>query len=277
MCHLFIVDRSFVRSFVVCLMSVSVSRICFALLQSDVRVWAIKFQRATYPRNKSHHSHQHRQIQAHHSVQKGLKGELGAQELFPISHIDIFFLCAMSGRSQPNGCILSKRKVDSETKIYTYLLSLNDEVWGACERIRRMLQLATDDITIFMHYTENLHSLRLGFKTFYKRNTVKTKLARKSRKRQKLWFDVAANKSMQNHVRLPFVCVIEATKCMHLVNDVQIIWIVWKGWASVVHFRLKLASADLVINGDFSRVFMHIMRLLLSGPQWTIPNQAVKS
>lgn len=213
-------------------------------------------------------------------MQKGLEDKHGAEELFPISHIDIFFLCAISGRSQRNACMPSKRKVDSETKIYTYLLSLTDEVWGACER-RGMLQLATNDTTIFMHYAENLHSLRLGFKTFYKRNAVKNpKLARKSRKWQKLWFQIATNKSMQNaRVRATIrLCCSEANE-IHAYSKrcANNFWIVWKGWACAVHFRLELASTDLVINGDFSRASMHIMRSMLSGPQFTVPNQAVKS
>ena len=69
-----------------------------------------------------------------------------AEELFPISHINIFLLCAMN-EPNANACMFpkeKKRKMAGETKIYTYLLSTNDddgdddddydddgEVWGA--------------------------------------------------------------------------------------------------------------------------------------------------
>lgn len=65
-----------------------------------------------------------------------------------------------------------------KTKIYTYLLSPNDddddEVWGARLKYKRKKNVAIRKqrhTTIFMYYAENLHSLRLGFKTFYKWET----------------------------------------------------------------------------------------------------------
>lgn len=186
MCHLFIVGRFVCRLFL-CLPS----HCRGALWIGNGKVAGLNIHTHTHCmahwRNKSHHRHQHRQIQAHHrTVAKriGRQSTVCAEELFPISHINIFLLCAMNGPNA-NACMFLKEKKKEKwlakrkfilicfrrmTTTATTMTTITTKKYGALEHKKRRMCCHSqgNDTTIFMYYAENLHSLRLGFKTFYK-------------------------------------------------------------------------------------------------------------
>lgn len=158
MCHIFIVGRS---------LSLFTELLSFhdGPLKDGEREPSLA---TTHSRNKSHHRHQHRQIQAHHCA-KGLEDRQRALKI--IAHFPYrYFLLMCNERA--NECLHVFRKKNGWRNENLFLFAFAEWLRMGRSWKRGMLQLPSNDTTIFMYYAGNLHSLRLGFKTFHRRGVA---------------------------------------------------------------------------------------------------------
>ena len=160
------------------------------------------------------------------------------------------------------------------TTATTMTTTTTTEKYGALEYKKRRMCCHSqgNDTTIFMYYAENLHSLRLGFKTFYKweREGERERAWDARRKKRTRWIARAVESSMKSYgfkLQQTNQCkTIEqarsgvemrcrwASKCIGKPSRVRMIWIVWKGWAFAVHSRWNWLQQIWLWMGIF-RVF----------------------
>lgn len=155
-------------------------------------------------------------------------------------------------------------------------------IWLVCNKNAANLQPQRHQPYLCI-IAENLHSLRLAFKTFtIKRDTIKSihEWAWKVESGKSYGFQIATNKTKRKckrkQINVMQYCIfsvhlrwnrptnkgrwmhkMHSKRCTNNLNSAiglarDVVWFVW-----------KLAAADLVINGDFSRAFMHVMRLCI--------------
>lgn len=305
MCHLFIVGRSLARRHHhhsrCC--RLYLQRIAFDTHETKTREKdreKRELNPAAHWKNKSYHRHQHRQIQAHHSFlcAKGLE-EPGTMRKNYIPFPTSIFSSYVQWASQTNACMFvsnKKKKKNGWRNENLYLFAFAEwrrrrPCMGRSSNKKNVATCKQRHSTIFMYYAENLHSLRLGFKTFYKWDVVEKKKniyiymqpRRSSEIKQKR---AKASKSygfkiQQTNQCKPYNTFFGAMK-MHSKRRFTLFLSLYPGrmisiecakglnFIRCIFAHLKLATADLVMNGDFSRVFMHIISALLHRQSYLI-------
>lgn len=145
--------------------------------------------------NESHHRHQHRQVQAHHSA-KWLEDRHRAEELFFISHINIFSLCAMS--EPTNTCMFLKKEKWLEKRKFILICfrRITAQVWvvGVKEECCNLQAMTQPYLCVMRKIYTHLDWVLKRFKIEI---AWKNMNCPKSGKWQKLWYQIATNKSMQ--------------------------------------------------------------------------------